>query len=166
MSKRLLPFLYAIILANIVILGKVFLYPRLVFMIRHWGEPPREIMTAGGLEIPNVHRRVNEFMYFLREHTEGDAVIMFPPKVLGENLPSERLMGLPYYYGFLYPRRLFFYGTDAIPPALREQLEREVGYIVYTSDWDPREIMDIKGERIPFKYGWGIWKLERKGGEL
>ena len=69
-----------IILSNIMILSYVFLFPRLNFMVAHWGASEREILLSEGPgDNPNMEhlRKFYKMMYFVKDHSENDSVIYF-----------------------------------------------------------------------------------------
>jgi len=69
-----------IIMSNIMVLSYVFLYPRLVFMVTHWGASEREILLSEGpRDNPNMEhlRGIYELMYFVNDHSSEDSVVYF-----------------------------------------------------------------------------------------
>ena len=73
-------FLYLIVVGNVVILSVVFLRPRLVFMVKHWGASEREILLSEGpRDNPTMEhlRKFYTMMYLVKDHSEENSILYF-----------------------------------------------------------------------------------------
>lgn len=145
-------FLYLIVVGNIIILSIVFLCPRLVFMVEHWGASEREILLSDGpRDNPNMGhlRKIYKMMYFIKDHSEGNSTIYF---INPQIFPNE-------VYKILLPRNIHFLD----PKALKKfsiTSQKGVGtsiYFVFMKKDKPEFCK--KDEIIWDESGCGIYKL-------
>ena len=141
-----------IIMSNIMVLSYVFLYPRLVFMVTHWGASEREILLSEGpRDNPNMEhlRKVYKLMYFVKDHSEEDSMIYFINPLFSE---SEA-------YKILLPRRVEFVDSLSNGNLLTIGQEPYGGrrYLVFRKESIPPLVE--QGEIIWYEEGWGIWRI-------
>ncbi len=149
--------LYIVVMGNITLLFIVFLYPRLVFMMSHWGASERTILLSEGpRDNPNMGhlRKIYKRMYFVKDHSEEDSVIYFIN---------------PYFtkaeaYKILLPRKVKFSdikGRDMKDiegfHVFSEKRLRIGDYLVFSEENKPDFCSN--DEVIWDESGWGIYKV-------
>ena len=142
-----------IILGNITILSYVFLYPRVSFMVSHWGASEREILlSAGPRDNPNMEhlRKIYKLIYFVKDHSEEDSRIYFINPHFSE---SEA-------YKILLPRKVHFLDSQGINKLSLLSRKRRVAarYVIFRKKDTPDF---CKEDGILWdESGWGIYKCD------
>ena len=144
--------LYLIVLGNITTLFIVFSYPRMVFMVRHWGASEREILLSEGpLDSPNTEhlRRIYRLMYFIKDNTGEDSVISFV------TICSSKAEA----YKILLPRKVRFIDSeDKKRFSLLNQRTGEIPhYFVFKKE--DRPVFYRENKVVWDESGWGIYRV-------
>jgi len=144
--------LYTIVMSNVIILSMVFLYPRLHFMLSHWGASERELLLSeGSRDNPNMEslREVYTLMYFVKDTTEEKSVVYFINPTFTK----------AYAYKILLPREVNFIESDEGERFFenKKQLSTKNSYLVFRKE----DLPDIAQERQVAwsEEGWGVCTL-------
>jgi hypothetical protein len=144
--------LYGMVVANIMLLSSIFLYPRLVFMVTHWGASEREILLSEGpADNPNMEhlRKIYKLLYFVRDHSEEDSTVNF----INPHFSKAEA------YKVLLPRRVHFLELhdrkDLLLPIQKGVKKKD--YFIFIREDKPDGLRE--NEIIWDESGWGLYKI-------
>ena len=142
-----------IVVGNLIVLAKFFLMPRMQFFPVQPGLRKQLMEITGPRDMPNQLWQTYRVVNRIQEMTPKNATVFMPP--------GDRLQGSfrSVTTQILYPRKLFFGGSENFESELKKANHTEAVYFVYSPDWRP----DYCEELYPIEMtdsGFGMCRLD------
>lgn len=144
-----------IVIGNLVVIVVFFLTPRMQFFLDHEGLSRSQLLeTAGSRDMPNQLKKTYKVANGIRELTPLTATIFMPP---GDRLQGSFRSAATQ---ILYPRKLIFGEDENFEKKLKEGIESETSYFVFSPDWKP-EFCKEPSRIVLTDSGFGMCRVDR-----